>query len=188
MRVSWAFECSPNYGFGGDRTPEKRKVGSSILPLTTTSHQRKRPGGFVREGRLTATVTATALSEGIPELPQRLALLVQGDVRVDRHRYLDVRVADDIPDHMRRNAKIEQERHARMAKIMKPGLAEPGSRTDGIPAPAQVVWLHRCSPAGREDQTVILPVRPRIGTLSELLLPVLAERFDARRRQRDSAC
>src|ERR1019366_26621 len=35
MRVSWAFECSSNYGFGGDRTPEKRKVGGSTPPLTT---------------------------------------------------------------------------------------------------------------------------------------------------------
>src|ERR1017187_6753544 len=35
MRVSWAFECSSNYGFRGDRTPEKRKVGGSTPPLTT---------------------------------------------------------------------------------------------------------------------------------------------------------
>jgi len=35
MRVSWAFECSSNYGFKGDRTPEKRKVGGSTPPLTT---------------------------------------------------------------------------------------------------------------------------------------------------------
>ena|ERR1017187_1388809 len=35
MRVSWAFECSPNYGLRGDRTPEKRKVGGSTPPLTT---------------------------------------------------------------------------------------------------------------------------------------------------------
>jgi hypothetical protein len=35
MRVSWAFECSPDYGFRGDRTPEKRKVGGSTPPLTT---------------------------------------------------------------------------------------------------------------------------------------------------------
>src|ERR1022692_986026 len=40
MRVSWAFECSPDYGLGGDRTPEKRKVGGSTPPLTTTRSSR----------------------------------------------------------------------------------------------------------------------------------------------------
>ena len=30
-----AIECSSNYGFRGDRTPEKRKVGGSTPPLTT---------------------------------------------------------------------------------------------------------------------------------------------------------
>jgi hypothetical protein len=42
MRVSWAFECSSDYGLGDDRTPEKRKVGGSTPPLTT---------GFVTPGQ-----------------------------------------------------------------------------------------------------------------------------------------
>jgi hypothetical protein len=70
-------------------------------------------------------VTATVSSEGISELPQRLVLLVQKDVRVDRHRDLNVRMTD-IPDHVRRGAKVEQERHAGTAEVMKPGLAKPG--------------------------------------------------------------
>src|ERR1017187_282680 len=41
MRVSWAFECSPGYGLSGDRTPEKRKVGGSTPPLTTTTDLQK---------------------------------------------------------------------------------------------------------------------------------------------------
>jgi hypothetical protein len=43
--------------------PEKRKVGGSTPPLTTHSDQPRRPGGFLRPGRLTATVTATATFE-----------------------------------------------------------------------------------------------------------------------------
>src|ERR1035441_8807272 len=49
-----------NHGLRGDRTPEKRKVGVSPPPLTTHSEQAKRPGGSLRPGRLTATVTAIA--------------------------------------------------------------------------------------------------------------------------------
>jgi hypothetical protein len=53
---------------------------------------------------------------------------VQGDVRVDRHRDLNIRMTDDIPDHMRRDAEVEQERHAGMAEVMKP----PESRVLGV--------------------------------------------------------
>ena len=48
---------------GPGNPPEKRKVGSSILPLTTTTDQRKPPGKSCRLWRLTATVTATASSK-----------------------------------------------------------------------------------------------------------------------------
>ena len=43
MRVSWADYPFPGRWAKGDRPSEKRKVGSSILPLTTTSDQLKRP-------------------------------------------------------------------------------------------------------------------------------------------------
>jgi len=51
-------------GAGTDRAKgitvtEKRKVGGSTPPLTTSCEQAKRPGGSLRPGRLTATVTAT---------------------------------------------------------------------------------------------------------------------------------
>jgi hypothetical protein len=55
---------------------------------------------------------------------QRLALLVQGDVRVDRHRDLDGRMADDLANHVRRCSKIEKKRHTSMAKIMESDRAE----------------------------------------------------------------
>lgn len=63
-------------------------------------------------------------AERLSELPERLALLFQRYVRVDRHRHLDVRVTGDIPGHVRRHAKIKQERHARVAKIVEPCLTE----------------------------------------------------------------
>jgi len=44
------------------RNPEKRKVGGSIPPLTTTSDQAERLGELVGPARLTATVTATTAS------------------------------------------------------------------------------------------------------------------------------
>jgi hypothetical protein len=46
-------------------------------------------------------------AEGIPELSQGLALLVERDVGVDRHRDFDVGVADDVADYVRRDAKIK---------------------------------------------------------------------------------
>jgi hypothetical protein len=49
-----------------EKPAEKRKVGSSTLPLTTTSDQPKRPDGLIRPGRLTATLTATASFGGRP--------------------------------------------------------------------------------------------------------------------------
>jgi hypothetical protein len=45
MRVSLADYPFPGRWGKGDRPSEKRKVGSSILPLTTTSEQRKRRRG-----------------------------------------------------------------------------------------------------------------------------------------------
>jgi hypothetical protein len=68
---------------GPANPPEKWKVGSSILPLATTTDQRKPPGESCRLWRLTATVTATASSERLSEVPQRLALLIQRHVRVE---------------------------------------------------------------------------------------------------------
>ena len=52
-------------------------------------------------------MTAAASSQRLPELPERLPLVLQGDVRVDRHRDLDIRMADDLADHMRRRSKIK---------------------------------------------------------------------------------
>ena len=104
---------------GGDRTPEKRKVGGSTPPLTTQSDQPKRPGGFLRPGRLTATVTATAaferpfgLAQRVAELGECLAFFIERGVRVDRHCDFDVAVADDLPDHVGRDAQVQQERDA----------------------------------------------------------------------------
>jgi hypothetical protein len=51
-------------------------------------------------------LTTTSSAEGIPQLLERLPVLVEGGVRVDRHRDLDVAVADDVPDDMRRNGQI----------------------------------------------------------------------------------
>jgi len=42
MRVSWADYPFPGRWAKGDRPSEKRKVGSSILPLTTSSERRER--------------------------------------------------------------------------------------------------------------------------------------------------
>jgi hypothetical protein len=51
-------------------------------------------------------LTTTSSAEGIPQLLERLPVLVEGGVRVDRHRDLDVAVANDVPDDMRRNGQI----------------------------------------------------------------------------------
>jgi hypothetical protein len=95
--------------------PEKRKVGGSTPPLTTSPEQTKRPGGFLRPGRLTATLPATVsfgglsgLGQRVAQLAERPALLVKRSVGVDRHRDLDVAVADDLPDHIGRNAEVER--------------------------------------------------------------------------------
>ena len=40
--------------------PEKRKVGDSTPPLTASHDQQKRPGGYLRRGRLTAVSPAAA--------------------------------------------------------------------------------------------------------------------------------
>src|SRR5215470_8116784 len=108
-----------------------------------------------RIDRLTATVTATALAQRLPQLPQSLALLVQRDMRVDRHRDLNSRVTDDLPDNMRWRTKVEQERDAGMAEIMEPRCAKPGTLADLAPTTAEIVRLHRCAPPQREDQAVI---------------------------------
>ena len=123
--IRWPVVDSPELA----KPPEKRKVGSSTLPLTTSSEQRRCHCCLVQTGRLTATVTATASAQRRPKLPQSLALLIQRDMRVDRHRDLDGRVADNLPGHVWRSAEVEQERHAGMAEIMKAclRLLRPGS-------------------------------------------------------------
>src|SRR6516164_3751768 len=52
MALSWAAECFAFLASGRDRAPEKRKVGSSTLPLTTSSEQRKRLGFASRPSAL----------------------------------------------------------------------------------------------------------------------------------------
>jgi hypothetical protein len=90
--------------------PEKRKVGGSTPPLTTSSDQVERLAGLVRLGRLTATATATAASiaiglrERVAQLGECLAFFVERGVRVDRYRDLNVAVTDDVPDHVRSDA------------------------------------------------------------------------------------
>jgi hypothetical protein len=49
---------------------------------------------------LTATVTATASAQRLPKLPQSLALLIQRDMRVDRHRDLNARVGQRSPGQL----------------------------------------------------------------------------------------
>ena len=44
-------------------------------------------------------------------------------MRVDGHGDLDVRVADDLLNHVRRRAEIQQQRHTGVSEIMKPGGA-----------------------------------------------------------------
>ena len=125
------------------KPPEKRKVGGSTPPLTTTPDQRGCLVRRVQIGRLTATVTATASAQRLPKLPQSLSLLIQRDMRVDRHCDLNSRVADDLLDNVRRRSKIEQERDAGMAEIMKACRAKPGALPDRAPATAKVVRLDR---------------------------------------------
>lgn len=128
---------------------------------------------------MTATLTATVSAEGAG-LPESHAFLVQRDMRVDRYRGFYVSVADNVADHVWRDAMVEQERHAGMAQVMKPGLAEP--------APVRMAYQLRRRLSGSigvprregEDQTVILPVRSRVGALGELLLPMFAKCFEAR--------
>ena len=128
---------------GPAKPPEKRKVGGSTPPLTTTTDQHRCPICLARNGRLTATVTATASAQRLPQLPQSLALLIQRDMRVDRHCDLNRRVADDLLDDMRRRPKIEQEHDAGMAEAMKTCRAKPGALPDLAPATAKVVRLDR---------------------------------------------
>jgi hypothetical protein len=47
--------------------------------------------------------------EGIPQLPECLALLTDGRMCVDRHCHFDVAVADDVADDVGRDAEVEQQ-------------------------------------------------------------------------------
>jgi hypothetical protein len=44
-------------------------------------------------------------------------------MRVDRHRDFDVAVADDVPDDVRRDAEVEQERRAGVADVVEAEVA-----------------------------------------------------------------
>lgn len=48
-------------------------------------------------------------AEGITELSESIALVVEGDMGVDRHDDLDVGVSDDLPDDVRRHSRVEQD-------------------------------------------------------------------------------
>ena len=123
------------------------------------------------------------LSRAHPQLRER-PLLVERDVRIDRHRDLNVGVTDDLPDHVRRNAKLEQESHTRASKVMKAYLAETGPLANLAPAPADIVGLHLSPASRREHEPVVVPVRPRFGPLGELPLLMLAENRRAERGER----
>ncbi|GLX02988.1 hypothetical protein Misp02_70740 [Microtetraspora sp. NBRC 16547] len=72
-----------------------------------------------------------------------------------------------------------------MAEVVKTHGPETGRLANLAPATTEVVRLHRCSAPRREDEAVILPVRPPVGPLGELALAVLLERLDAYGRKRD---
>src|SRR5438105_3935276 len=55
-----------------------------------------------------------------------------------------------------------------VSEVMQACIAETGLLADRAPAPAQVVRLDRGSPAGREDEPVLVPVRPGFRPLGEL--------------------
>ena len=46
---------------------------------------------------------------------------------VGRHRDLDVGVADDLPDHVRRHAQVEQETTHCVSKVVKPYVPSPAA-------------------------------------------------------------
>jgi hypothetical protein len=121
---------------------------------------------------LTATVTATASAQDLSELAERLTFLLQRRVRVDRHRDFDGGMADYLTDDMRGRSKVEQERDARMAKIMESGAGEPGAFADFAPAAAEIVRFHWRAAPGRKDKTVVFPLRQCFGSLGELALTV----------------
>jgi len=125
--------------------------------------------------------------KSIPELVERHALLLQRHVGVDRHRDLDSRVTDDLPDDMRLGSKIEQERDASIAEIMETRRTEPGALPDLATASTKIVGLHRRAAAGQEDQAAIFPIRPCFRSFSELAFAMLAERFRTDRREWDHA-
>jgi hypothetical protein len=94
---------------GPEKPPEKRKVGGSTPPLTTQCDQPNAPADYSDKGvdsnGDSSLMEASAIQRG-PEPPECLPLLFQRHVGVDRHRDLDGRVTDDLPDHMCRGAEV----------------------------------------------------------------------------------
>ena len=62
---------------------------------------------------------------------------------------------------------------------MKPCRIQASGPADLVPAPAQVIRLHRGTAARREDEPVILPIRPRLRSLGPLPLLMSPQRFHA---------
>src|SRR5690606_5998535 len=119
-----------------ERPPEKRKVGGSTPPLPTPDDQPKGPKPITVPGLLTATVTATASAERIPQLPKRRPLLLNGRMCVNRHGHLDIAVTDDVPHDVRRNTEVQEQRNAGVPHVMKAHPVQTGGRADTAPTPA----------------------------------------------------
>jgi hypothetical protein len=137
---------------------EKRKVGGSTPPLLTAYEQQKDPGANSPGVFLTATSSA----EGIPQRPECLPFLIECGMRVDRHRDLDVTVADDVSHDVRRHAEVEQQRHARVPDVVKADIVE-ASR---FPYPSPFTAAARPAPPAGANSTAERPPPLPDGTKS----------------------
>ncbi len=89
----------------------------------------------------------------------RLSSAIRENMTIDVRRRTNLRMPKHVAHNHERHALVEEQRCTAMAQVMEPySGGQPSSLKHRFELPMQVSWFHERSYAGREDETMLLPV------------------------------
>jgi hypothetical protein len=116
-----------------------------------------------------------------------LALEAEPDVGVDACGDADMGVAEEFLDDDEVYALLQEQSRGRVAQVVEPNAAEPGTAEESAEAAGEVGGVERATGRGGEDEPAVRPSRPDGSTFLLLALPVILEGVDAFGGEGDAA-
>ena len=115
------------------------------------------------------------VAEGVAEEVDGVALEAEPDVGVDGGGDADVGVAQQLLDHDEFHSLLQEQGRRRVAEVVEPDAAEPGSAEQGVEVPGEGGPFDRGAVRAGEDVAAVPPARPRRFAFLELSVAVPRE-------------